>query len=108
MSTFFHPHQSTGGSAMSQTAATNGTGIGFIGGGNMAEAILKGMIAGGTAAESILVSEPLEPRRQQLASVYGVGTTADNSEIAHSCSTVIVAVKPQQAAALFGALKAEL
>ena len=108
MSTFFHPHQSTGGFAMSQTAAKNGTGIGFIGGGNMAEAILKGMISGGTATKSILVSEPLEPRRQQLASAYGVGTTADNSEVARSCSTIILAVKPQQAASVCSALESEL
>jgi len=93
---------------MAQASAINGTGIGFIGGGNMAEAILKGLISGGTAAESILVSEPLESRRQQLASVYGVGTTADNTEVARSCSTVILAVKPQQAASVCGALKSEL
>jgi len=93
---------------MSQTAAKNGTGIGFIGGGNMAEAILKGMISGGTATKSILVSEPLEPRRQQLASAYGVGTTADNSEVARSCSTIILAVKPQQAASVCSALESEL
>ncbi len=93
---------------MSQTPTINGTGIGFIGGGNMAEAILKGMISGGTAAKSILVSEPLEPRRQQLTSVYGVRTTADNSEVALSCRTVILAVKPQQAAVVCSALGNEL
>jgi pyrroline-5-carboxylate reductase len=93
---------------MAQAPATNGTSIGFIGGGNMAEAILKGMLAGGTAAESILVSEPLEPRRQQLASVYGVGTTGDNGEIARSCSNIILAVKPQLAASVCGALNSDM
>jgi len=93
---------------MAQASAINRTGIGFIGGGNMAEAILKGMISGGIAAGSILVSEPLEPRRQHLASVYGVGTTADNSEVARACSTVILAVKPQQAAAVCGALNSDM
>jgi pyrroline-5-carboxylate reductase len=93
---------------MSGTAAKNGAGIGFIGGGNMAEAIIKGLISGGTAAKSILVSEPLETRRQQLASVYGVGTTADNGEVARSCSTVILAIKPQLAAAVCGSIKSDL
>lgn len=93
---------------MAQASAINRTGIGFIGGGNMAEAILKGIISGGTAAESILVSEPLGPRRQQLASTYGARTTADNCEVAHTCSTIILAVKPQLAASVCSALKSDL
>jgi pyrroline-5-carboxylate reductase len=106
MSTFFHPDKPAGGFEMSGTAAT--AGIGFIGGGNMAEAIIKGLISGGTTAKSILVSEPIETRRQQLASAYGVGTTADNGEVARSCSTVILAIKPQLTAAVCGDLKVDL
>jgi pyrroline-5-carboxylate reductase len=93
---------------MSEASATIGVRIGFIGGGNMAEAIIKGMISGGTDAQTILVSEPLETRRQQLASEYGVMTTSDNSQVARSCRTVILAVKPQQAASVCRALKSDI
>ena len=93
---------------MSEASATIEGRTGFIGGGNMAEAIIRGMISGGIEAQTILVSEPLEPRRQQLASTYGVMTTSDNSHIARSCTTVILAVKPQQSAAVCNALKNDM
>ncbi len=93
---------------MAGTSALIDTSIGFIGGGNMAEAIIKGMVSGGTAAKSILVAEPLDSRRQQLVSVYGVGTTADNQDIARSCRTVILAIKPQQAVSVCAPLKDDM
>ncbi|MBF0609314.1 MAG: pyrroline-5-carboxylate reductase [Candidatus Magnetobacterium sp. LHC-1] len=72
--------------------------IGFIGGGNMAEAMLKGMLAKGM--RDVLVSEPRQDRRQQLAQLYGINTTGDNLELINACDIVIVAIKPQTLAAL--------
>lgn len=66
---------------------------GFIGGGNMAEAIIKGITARGM--KDILVSEPTEERRQYLSQQYGVETTGSNTELAASCDIIILAVKPQ-------------
>lgn len=40
--------------------------VGFIGGGNMAEAIIKGLIAGGMAPRNIIVSDPVQDRRAFL------------------------------------------
>lgn len=82
--------------------------IAFIGGGNMAEAIIKGMIAGGTPAEAILVSEPVGARRGYLSSTYGVITTGNNGDAARSCATIILAVKPQQAASVCSSLGSEV
>lgn len=67
--------------------------IGFIGGGNMAEALIKGMTSRGM--KDIIVSEPREDRRGYLERSYGIKTTHDNIAAASSCSIIILAVKPQ-------------
>jgi pyrroline-5-carboxylate reductase len=67
--------------------------IGFIGGGNMAEALIKGMVQAGM--KDIIVSEPREDRRAYLEKTYGAKTTSDNKEIVKQSAIVIVAVKPQ-------------
>jgi pyrroline-5-carboxylate reductase len=67
--------------------------IGFIGGGNMAAAIIKGMTFKGTI--DVFVSEPREVRRDYLKQHFGIQTTASNRELASSCSIIILAVKPQ-------------
>jgi pyrroline-5-carboxylate reductase len=78
---------------------------GFIGGGNMAEAIIKGIRGQGSGVsrgevtspvhKGLLVSEPREDRRQYLEKTYGVETTASNKQIVTSCDIIILAVKPQ-------------
>ncbi|HMK48586.1 MAG TPA: pyrroline-5-carboxylate reductase [Thermodesulfovibrionales bacterium] len=67
--------------------------IGFIGGGNMAEAMIKGIIQSGK--RDIMVSELREDRRAYLESTYDVKTTPDNKEVVKNCEIIIMAVKPQ-------------
>jgi len=67
--------------------------IGFIGGGNMAEALIKGMTAEGM--KDIFVSEPRAERRQELEKTYGVQASQSNLEVAAACSIIILAIKPQ-------------
>ncbi len=69
---------------------------GFIGGGNMAEALIKGMIQDSRfKIQDILVSELREDRRKYLEHTYGVKTTNSNKDIASSCNIIILAIKPQ-------------
>ena len=69
--------------------------IGFIGGGRMAEALIKGITGAGVAAGAdILVSEPVAERREFLASEYGVTAVADPAPL-WDCGMIIAAVKPQ-------------
>ena len=56
--------------------------IGFIGGGNMAEALIKGIITSGLyKTEDILVSDVRTDRLDFLAKEYGITTVQQNSEL---------------------------
>lgn len=70
--------------------------IGFIGGGQMAEALIKGIISSGLyKADNILVAEPNGPRRNHLGDVYGISAYQENVELFNRCRVIIFAVKPQ-------------
>lgn len=67
---------------------------GFIGGGAMAEALIKGMFDRGM--KDIIVSEPVAERREYLERTYGVKAVDDNRKVLDAASIVVFAVKPQQ------------
>lgn len=70
--------------------------LGFIGGGNMAEALLKGFLAAGLCSpERLLVTDVRPERLAELARTYGVRTTTDNVAAVRQVSLVLLAVKPQ-------------
>ena len=68
----------------------------FIGGGNMASAMIGGLIARGEAATEIGVVELNEEARQGLATRFGVQTFADGTDVVGLAQAVVLAVKPQQ------------
>ena len=70
--------------------------IGFIGGGNMAEALIKGIIGAKVyAPENILVSDIAGNRLEYLAKQYSVTTTESNSRLAEKADIIVLSVKPQ-------------
>jgi pyrroline-5-carboxylate reductase len=69
--------------------------LGFIGGGNMATALVKGLIAAGRRPNTIIVAEPLAAKRSSLKRRFAVKTTASNLEAAHAADVIVIAVKPQ-------------
>jgi len=80
--------------------------IGCIGGGNMAEAIIKGLVSGGMAPRSIMVSDPALDRRAHLATTLQVKTTDDNNEVVQTADLLVLAIKPQMAASVLSGLEA--
>jgi pyrroline-5-carboxylate reductase len=69
--------------------------IGFVGAGNMAEAMIRGLLRGGVfAPEQVTASAPRDERQRELADKYGIRVTAEN-QLAARQSIVVLSVKPQ-------------
>lgn len=70
--------------------------LGFIGLGNMAKALLGGILSGGIAeAEDIYGSAATDETRKAVAKQFGIHTNLSNSQVVKQSDVVILAVKPQ-------------
>jgi pyrroline-5-carboxylate reductase len=69
--------------------------IAFLGGGAMAEALLRGLLRSGARADKLTASGRRQERLDELARAYGVRTTLDNPAAARSADVVVLSVKPQ-------------
>lgn len=70
--------------------------VGFLGAGNMGEAIIKGLLQTGLVpASSIAATDARAERLEQMVSRYGIRGLASNRELVAGSDVVILAVKPQ-------------
>jgi pyrroline-5-carboxylate reductase len=70
--------------------------IAFLGGGNMAEALIKGLIAAGTAKpEQILATDIAPDRLEYLKKTYGIIIKTSNKDAVSQAGIVLLCVKPQ-------------
>jgi len=69
--------------------------ITFIGGGNMSEALVAGLIKAGHAPSSIVVTDTRQDQLDALAKQYGISTSTNNVEAIADANVIVLAVKPQ-------------
>lgn len=73
--------------------------IGFIGGGNMAEALLKGILEAELyTPHDIWISDVRKDRLDALQKEYGIRAETDNCRLAGGVNTLVLSIKPQQMA----------
>ncbi len=83
--------------------------LGFIGGGNMAAALVKGLLHSKVVPpEKIIVSDVKEDRLQTLRDKHGIRTTTDNHELVRDADVVVLSVKPQVIDKVLGAIGKEI
>ncbi len=70
--------------------------IAFIGAGNMATALIRGLLKAGAARpEDVIAADPHPEQLARLSSEFGIATAADNRAAAALADLVVLSVKPQ-------------
>jgi pyrroline-5-carboxylate reductase len=69
--------------------------IGFLGAGNMAEALIRGLLRGHADAGRIHASGPRLERMAELATRYGIVTSIENGRLVQESDIIVLSVKPQ-------------
>lgn len=70
--------------------------IGFVGAGNIAEALIRGLLQTGLRKpDQVVASGPRTNRLDELRESFGITTTRDNREVASRADILVMSVKPQ-------------
>lgn len=69
--------------------------IGFLGAGNMAQAMIKGLIEGGIPAKNLYASNRSQGKLQKLVETFKIQGATSNELLIDTCDIIILAVKPQ-------------
>jgi pyrroline-5-carboxylate reductase len=70
--------------------------IAFIGAGNMAGAIIQGLVESGSDSKLITASNPSQQKLEKLAVQCGIRTTNDNLQAAEQAEVIVLGIKPQK------------
>lgn len=85
------------------------TRLAFLGSGNMAEAIMKGVLAAGLfKAGDLLASDTSEARLKSIHQKYGIRTTRNNREAVREGDLIVLGVKPLGVDGVLAEIKSEL
>src|SRR5688572_755445 len=79
--------------------------LGIIGAGNMAEAIVRGVLRAGSYRPEQVIASDVSPARREVFASICVKAVETNEEVARQSRVIILSVKPQQMEAVLGTLK---
>jgi len=83
--------------------------LGFIGTGNLASAILKGVVASGfIASENIYIYDVFAPKTKELSEELSVNVAENANEVVKKCDGFVMAVKPKDVASLLESICADM
>lgn len=83
--------------------------IGFVGAGNMAGALIRGLLRGSQyGPDDIWASDPVDAQLRRLKRLYKIDVTRDNRALVRQSQTIILAVKPQAMAAVLDDIRPEV
>ncbi len=86
----------------------NNVRLAFIGAGNMARAIIGGLVAEGYPAKLITASATRQETLDKVSAQFGIAVSTDNSALVREADVVVLAVKPQLLKTVAQELKAAL
>ncbi len=78
--------------------------LGFVGAGNMAEAIARSVLHAGLFPPRALLAADPSPQRRQVFEELGIATSADSRAVARDSRVMLLAIKPQHCAAVLADL----
>lgn len=83
--------------------------LGFIGAGQMAEALMRGLVRSGVAdTDQIVASDFLKERLDYICNEVGVETTTDNLSVVARSQVLVLAVKPNIVPAVLGEIREQV
>ena len=83
--------------------------VGFVGAGNMATAIIKGLLQSGVYnTDRLIVSDKDRAALQRLAESFGLRSCFSNSELVRKSSTILLCIKPQNMWEVLDEVKGEI
>ncbi len=82
--------------------------IAFVGGGNMAQCLIQGLVKSGYPKTLIFVSTPHQEKVDLLKNKFGINGTTDNVAFVKDAEIVVLAVKPQVMAGVLNELNSKI
>jgi pyrroline-5-carboxylate reductase len=81
--------------------------LGFVGGGNMAEALIRGLLVNRVFAVSDLMASDIDrSRRQRLKRIFKIEVTETNERLVREATALLIAVKPQNIGEVLAQIRA--